>query len=127
LAPQDTSGYQGVTGRCVGPDDKNTAGILDFRNRVGHGTTTERGGKTCHRGGMSETGAMIHVIGSDYGTSKFLGQIIFFIGDLCRNQYADTVRTIFLDNSPESIRGERNRLIPVGFDESAEGFSPAVV
>jgi hypothetical protein len=111
-----------VTGGGIGSDDKNATGILDFRNGIGHGPTTEGGGKTCHRRGMSETGAVIHVIGADHGPGKFLGQIIFFVGDFGRNQYADAVRTVFVDNLPETFRGERNGFIPVGFDKSAERF-----
>ena len=82
LGPHDTPCNQGMTGRGIGADDKNAAGILDFSNGVGHGTTPERGGQPGHRGRVSETGTVIHVIGADHCTGKFLRQIVFFIGDL---------------------------------------------
>jgi hypothetical protein len=78
---QDPPGHQGMTGRGIGADDENTAGVFDFGNCVCHGTTAECGGQTGHRRGMSETGAVVHIIGADDGAGKLLRNIIFLVGD----------------------------------------------
>ena len=111
-----------MAGRGIGPDDKYTAGFFDLRDGVRHGTTAESGSQTGHRGGMSETCAVINVVGADGGPGKFLGQVIFFIGDFGRNQNADRVRAVLINYAAETIGRKLNGLVPVGFDESTKRF-----
>jgi hypothetical protein len=48
----------------VAADDEDAIRILDLVNGIGHGPGPERGGKTCHRGGVSEACAVINIIGT---------------------------------------------------------------
>jgi formate/nitrite transporter FocA (FNT family) len=48
---------------------------------IGHCTTSECCPQTGDSNGVSETGAMVHIIGTYCCSHKFLGQIIFFVGN----------------------------------------------
>ncbi len=64
-------------------DDEYAVGISDFSNGVGHGSAAECCDQTGHGGGMSETGTVVDIVGSDDRAGKFLHQVVFFIGALC--------------------------------------------
>ena len=66
----------------VGADDEKEVGFFKISNRVAHGTVAESGGRTGHCRGMSETGTMVYVIGTDNSPGEFLDQIIFLVGEL---------------------------------------------
>ena len=66
--------------RGIGACRQNQVGIFNFVNRISHCTAAECGGQTGHRDGVSETGAVIDIVGADYRPHEFLEQIIFFIG-----------------------------------------------
>jgi len=66
---------------------------------------------------MSETGAVVHIVGADGRSGKLLRQIVLFIGNLGRYQHPDTVRTMGLYDRLELVGGKTNRLIPSGFFE----------
>ena len=63
---------------------------------VRHRATAERGHQTGDRGGVSEAGEVIDVIGTDHTAGEFLQEIVLFIGALGRGQKRDTVGTILL-------------------------------
>ena len=54
-----------MIGRGIRADDQNDFGLQHILQRIGHRSASERGGKTCHRGGMSEAGAVIDIVGAD--------------------------------------------------------------
>ena len=49
FGPIDSVSHQGMSHRGIGSDDENAVGILYFRDGVRHRSTSESGGKTCHR------------------------------------------------------------------------------
>ena len=98
FGPENPGRHQGMARRGIASDHKNTFRILYFVDGIGHGTTSERCGKTCHSGGVSKPGAVVHVIGPHRGASKFLKQIILLIGDLGRGEKRDGIAALrFLD------------------------------
>jgi len=68
--------------RGVRANDKNAISVSKFRDRVGHGATAERCGQTGHGGGMSEAGAVVHIVSTQNRPGKLLHQIIIFVGAL---------------------------------------------
>ena len=62
------------------PMMKMQSGIFDLGDRVCHCPTPESGGKTCHRGGVSETGAVVYVVRSKPHPAEFLEQVVLFVG-----------------------------------------------
>ena len=84
FCPEDPCGHKGMGRGGIGTDHKDAVGIFQFSNGVSHGSTPKGCGKTCHGGGVSEPGAVIHVVGSHCGPRKFLEEVIFLIGNLCR-------------------------------------------
>jgi len=72
-----------VFGR-VGSGDQNGIGFFNTTNRIGHGTASECCGQTGHSGRMSETCAVIDIVGFKHRPGKFLGDVIFLIGDTGR-------------------------------------------
>jgi len=64
----------------VAPNDEHTVRVFNFGNRICHSTSPESGGKTCHRGGVSEACAMINIIGSQHPPGEFHDKIVFFVG-----------------------------------------------
>ena len=98
LGSENTPCNQRMARRCIGPDDENAPGIFDLANRICHRPASESGGQTCHRGRMSETGAVINVVGADHRSGEFLCQIILLIGHFCRHQNTDAVRPVGVNN-----------------------------
>ena len=52
--------------------DQDDLRMLEVGNGVGHGSRTERGGKTCHRGSVSKPGAMVDVVRPEAGPRELL-------------------------------------------------------
>ena len=98
LGSENTPGNQGMTCRCIGPDDENTPGIFDLADRIRHCSASKGGGQTGHRGCVSEASAVIDVVGADDRSREFLCQIIFLVRHFCRYQNADTVRPVCIGN-----------------------------
>jgi len=123
LGPEDPTSNQGVTGCCVGTDDKDAAGIFNLGNGICHGSTSESGGQTDHRGGMSEPRAVVDVVGADDGPGEFLCQVIFFVGNFGGDKDADAVRSVGVNDFAKTIRDNLYGLVPVRFYKPAKGFN----
>ena len=82
FGPVNSGGHQRMARCGIGANYKDAFGILDLIDGIGHGATSKRCGKTCHSGGVSETRAMVHIVGSHRGPGKFLEEIILLVGDL---------------------------------------------
>jgi hypothetical protein len=115
LGPEDTPGNERMARGRIRTDDKNTSRIFKFGNGIGHGPTSKCSGKTCHRGGMSEPGAVIHIVGPDHCSGKFLGQVILFIGDFCGSQHTDTIRPMVVNDALEFVGRYLYGLVPCDF------------
>ena len=66
----------------VGADSKDTFGIADVVDRVGHSSATECRDQTGHSGGMSETGTVVNIVCAQYRPGEFLHDIIVLVSDL---------------------------------------------
>ena len=66
----------------IASDDQDTGSFFDLTDGVGHSTAAETGGQTGHRGGMSETGTVVYIVGLHYCAGKFLSEIIFLVSTL---------------------------------------------
>ncbi len=66
--------------RGVASRNENQIGKLDLGNRVGHCATAECGGQTGHRDGVSESGAVIHIVRADHRPHEFLEEVVFLVG-----------------------------------------------
>src|SRR5690554_2409882 len=53
---------------------------------VGHGAATQYSGQTGHGGSVSETSAMVYIIGAHHRPGKLLRQVIFLVGTTGRTQ-----------------------------------------
>ena len=80
----DLNANDGVALRGIGTDDEYAICMPDFIDGVGHGSAAERCDQTGHRGRMSETGAVVDVVRTDYRAGKFLQQVIFFVSAFSR-------------------------------------------
>ena len=100
----------------VGADDKYAVGILDLGNGIGHGSTAKGGGKTYHRGGVSEPGAVVDVVGPHCGSGKFHDDVVFLVGHLGRGQKSDAVTAVGLLDLFESGGGIVQGFIPGCFN-----------
>jgi hypothetical protein len=94
LGPVNTIRNQRVSDRSVGTDYENAVRILYLRDRVRHGSTSESGGKTCHRSGVSKTGAVINVVGPKPHSRKFLKEIVFLIGAFGWSQKGQAISAV---------------------------------
>ena len=72
----------GVSLSGVGADSQDTTGITNITDGVGHRPAAECCDQTGHRGGMSETGTVVNIIGAQYRPGKFLNDIVLLIGAL---------------------------------------------
>ena len=80
LCLHDLAGDHRVLACRVAAYDKDAVRVHNSIDRIGHRTTAERGGKSCHRRGVSETGAVIDVVRTDHSAREFHDQIIFLVG-----------------------------------------------
>ena len=81
--------------RCgVGANGQNRSSTAKFIDRVGHRSTAECGGQTGHSGSMSETCAMIDIVGSHYGSCELLKKIVFLICTFGRGYGSKTVSIV---------------------------------
>ncbi len=71
-----------------------------------------KAGKTCHSGGMSETGAVIHIVGADHRPGELLQQIVFLVGAARGSEKADAVGSISIPDPSKFCSGMSERLIP---------------
>ena len=85
--------------RGVGAGDQDDVGLLDIGDGVGHRATSERCGQTGHGGAVSETGAVIDVVGLEHRPGEFLGDVVFLVGDPGRGQHADAVAAVGVADS----------------------------
>ena len=83
-----------VTLGSVGADDEEKVGLFKIGDGVAHGAVSESCGRTGHCRRMSETGAVVYIIGADDGPGEFLHQVILFIGKLGRTQDTQAVRSV---------------------------------
>ena len=79
----------------IGAGDQNDIGLFNTIDGIGHGTAAKRCGQTGHSGRMSETGAVIDAVGFKHRPGKFLGNVIFLVGDSGRGQHRQTVGAVF--------------------------------
>ncbi|MBA7679151.1 hypothetical protein ES703_87434 [subsurface metagenome] len=68
----------------IGAYGEDATGIGDLGDGVGHRPTSEALGQTGNSGGVAETGTVIYVICAHHRASKFLYDVVFFIGALGR-------------------------------------------
>ena len=78
--------------RGVGAGDQDDLRLFDVPDGVGHGTASERCGQTGHSGRVSETRAVIDIVGSDHRPCEFLGKVVFLVGDSRAAQNPDRIR-----------------------------------
>lgn len=64
----------------VGARDQDHLSLFDFIDGISHRAAAKGGGKTCHRGCVSESGAVVDVISLEDGAGEFLQEVVFFVG-----------------------------------------------
>ena len=101
----------------VGADDEDDLHALDLADGVGHCPGTEYGGQSGHRGGVSETGAVVDVVRADPRAHELLECVIFFIRAACRGKAADGVGAVLVPDRLELPGDIGEGLVPRDFFE----------
>ncbi len=92
------TGYLGMGPGGIGTGDQDNLGLVEFVDGVGHGAGAEGSGKTCHRGRVSEPGAVVDVIGADNSAGKLLQQVVFLVAAFGGRQDTDGIGAmVFFD------------------------------
>ncbi len=86
---------EGMLRRGVGTGDQEQVRVLELPDGVGHRSRTECGGQTDHRGAVSETGAVIDVVGAEGRPGHLHEQVIFLVGHLRGTQEGERPGTGF--------------------------------
>ena len=92
--PFDAGRDDGMVFRRVGSRRQDDIGEFDLLDGVRHCTASECGGQTGHRHGVSETGAVIDIVGADHRAHEFLEEVVFLIGAAGRGETGDAVRPV---------------------------------
>ena len=71
-----------VSGGGISANSQNAGSIANLINGIGHGSAAEGGDQTGHRRGMSETGTMVNIRGTQHCPAKLLDDIVILIGTL---------------------------------------------
>ena len=103
----------------VGSGYQDNVRGFDIGNGVCHGAGSECCGQTGHGGAVSETGAMIDVVGFEHRPHELLDHIIVFVGHPGGGEYADAVRAMGRLDSAKLIRHLVQGLIPGCFPKLA--------
>jgi hypothetical protein len=74
--PLDVSRGHRVIFVGVRANDQDTISLLQLREGIGHRPGAIGGGQTGHRGAVSETGAVIHMIGTYTCAQEFLHEVV---------------------------------------------------
>ena len=78
--PLHVHAHDGVILRRVGARGEDHVGKLDLVHGVRHGTAAEGGGQPGHRGAVSETRAVIDIVGPDRRPHEFLEDVVVLVG-----------------------------------------------
>ena len=116
---QHPAGDLGMGLGGVGTGNQNNFRVFDLVDRIGHGAAAEGGGKTCHRGGVSEAGTVVDVIGLQDCPGKFLQEIVLFIGVLGRGEHPDTLGIGLIADAAKFLGRKVQGLIPASGSKHA--------
>lgn len=86
----------GLSGVASGNEKDLSAS--NVANGIGHCARAQACGQTGHRAAVSEAGAVIDVVGSDYSARDLLKEVVLLVRAFRRDQEANGVGTVlFLD------------------------------
>ncbi|OQA20998.1 MAG: hypothetical protein BWY63_01415 [Chloroflexi bacterium ADurb.Bin360] len=106
----------------VGANDEDNLRLLGrVFDGVAHRTTTKRGRQTRNRRSVTESRAVINVIGLPNTARNLLHQVALFVRAFRRSQVGNTVGTVCVTVMREFLRDEVQRLIPSGLAETRPG------
>ncbi len=100
-----------ILGGIRAGDDEAVA-VNDFGGRVAHGRRAERLEQRDDAGSMTETRAMIHVVGSEQGAEHLLHEIVVFVGSLGTAVDGHGLAAIALVDFHQPIGHVIERLVP---------------
>ena len=72
----------GVSFGGIGANGEDTGGVTNLKDGVSHCPASECCDQTGHGGGMSETGAVIHIVMAEHCAGEFLDDIVVLVGAL---------------------------------------------
>jgi len=72
----------GVSLGGIGANGEDTGGVTNLEYGVSHCPASECCDQTGHGGGMSETGAVVHIVMAEHYAGEFLNDIIVLVGAL---------------------------------------------
>ena len=109
-----------MIGRCVGARDERHFALRHVGEDIGHRPRSNRLHERRDRRGVTETGAMIDVIGSPPGANQLLEQIGFFIRTLGRSKTGNCRATEFSADSLQTSGNQIQGFLPTGFSKSGQ-------
>jgi hypothetical protein len=110
--------------RRIGSCCQDDVGEFDLLDGVSHRTASECGGQTGHRHGVSETGAVIDMVGADPRSHELLEKVVFLIGAAGRGKTGDAVRSGHLLDFGQTAGDEIIGLLPGGRRQLTALFLP---
>src|SRR3974390_3471141 len=104
-------GNRVVLGR-VGADDDNNVGILHLVEAGRHGSRSDAFEQSCDRRGMTESCAVIDIVGAESGTHELLEEISFLVRAFGRAKACERPGSVAVTDLLEAGRGAVKRLFP---------------
>ncbi len=92
----------GVSFSRVRAGDQEDIGFHNVPNGVGHRSRANGRGQTGHAAAVSETGAVVDIIGANDRPGQFLEQVVFFVGAFGGGKEGDTVGAVVAANLVQS-------------------------
>ena len=80
----------------IGADDEKNIGVFNLVEGVGGRSAAKAGRQPGHRWGMTDPGAVVHIIGAEDGSSQLLHQIVLLIGAAGGGERSQGIRAVFL-------------------------------
>jgi hypothetical protein len=108
----------------VGTDDEEGLGLFDdVVHRIAHGARAQAHAQAGHGRGVTQTRAMIDIMGAEHLAGELLHQVILFIGALCGGEDPDGIRSRFLTHLHQLAGDNVQRRIPVHRDPLPAPFA----
>ena len=109
----------GMIAGGIGANHQNQLGMLDVAHLVADGTRAQSFQQSRHAGGVAQTRAVVHIVGTKTGAHQFLEQIGFLIAALGRAQTRQCLPAMLIAQLSQRTRCQIQRLVPTGRTENA--------
>ena len=96
----------------IGADDEKNIGVFNLIEGVGGRSAAKAGSEPGHGWGVTDPGAVVHIVGAEDGPGQLLHQVVLLVGAAGRGERTQGIRAVFLFDLSEPPGYHLQGLIP---------------